>query len=97
MLIQQEDLRDRVIRLVGSKQLNATTKALDEAGERVSRYLLAQLVVNVAFGIPAGIALYFLGAPNPILWGMLAVILRYVPYLGIWIAAVYAGGGPLCD
>lgn len=88
MLLQKEDLRDRIIRLVGSRQLNLTTKALDEAGERVSRYLVSQLVVNVAFGIPAGIALYFLGVPNPILWGVLAALLRYVPYLGIWIAAV---------
>jgi hypothetical protein len=61
---------------------------LDEAGQRVSRYLLAQLVVNVAFGIPAGIALYFLGVPNPILWGVLAALFRYIPYLGIWIAAI---------
>jgi predicted PurR-regulated permease PerM len=88
MLLQQEDLRDRIIRLVGWRQLNVTTKALDEAGQRVSRYLLAQLVVNVAFGIPAGVALYFLGAPNPILWGVLAALLRYIPYLGIWIAAI---------
>ena len=88
MLAQQEDLRDRVIRLVGWRQLNVTTKALDEAGERVSRYLLAQLFVNVAFGIPAGVALYFLGVPNPILWGVLATLLRYIPYLGIWVAAI---------
>jgi predicted PurR-regulated permease PerM len=88
MLLQQEDLRDRVIRLVGWRQLNLTTKALDEAGQRVSRYLVAQLVVNVAFGIPAGVALYFLGVPNPILWGLLAALLRYIPYLGIWIAAI---------
>ncbi|HXT10754.1 MAG TPA: AI-2E family transporter [Candidatus Angelobacter sp.] len=88
MLLEKEDLRDRVIRLVGWRQLNVTTKALDEAGQRVSRYLVAQLIVNVAFGIPAGIALYFLGVPNPILWGVLAALLRYIPYLGIWIAAV---------
>jgi predicted PurR-regulated permease PerM len=88
MLLQQEDLRDRVIRLVGWRQLNTTTKALDEAGQRVSRYLLAQLVVNVAFGIPAAVGLYFLGVPNPILWGALAALLRYIPYLGIWIAAL---------
>ncbi len=88
MLLQQEDLRDRVIRLVGWRQLNVTTKALDEAGQRVSRYLVAQLVVNVAFGIPAGVALYFLGVPNPILWGAIAALLRYIPYLGIWIAAI---------
>jgi predicted PurR-regulated permease PerM len=88
MLLQEEDLRDRVIRLAGSGRLNVTTKALDEAGERVSRYLLAQLIVNVCFGIPAGVALYFLGVPNPLLWGMLAALFRYIPYLGIWIAAV---------
>ena len=88
MLLQREDLRDRIIRLMGARQLNVTTKALDEAGERVSRYLIAQLIVNVAFGIPAGVACYFLGVPNPVLWGMLAALLRYVPYLGIWIAAV---------
>jgi predicted PurR-regulated permease PerM len=87
MLVQQEDLRDRVIRLVGWRQLNVTTKALDEAGQRVSSYLVAQLLVNVAFGIPAGVTLYFLGAPNPILWGVLAALLRYIPYLGIWVAA----------
>lgn len=87
MLLQQEDLRDRVIRLVGWRQLNLTTKALDEAGQRVSRYLLAQLVVNAAFGVPAGIALYFLGVPNPVLWGVLAALLRYIPYLGIWVAS----------
>jgi hypothetical protein len=88
MLLQQEDLRDRVIRLVGWRQLNLTTKALDEAGQRVSRYLLAQLVVNAAFGILAGVALYFLGVPNPILWAVFAALLRYIPYLGIWIAAI---------
>jgi hypothetical protein len=88
MLLQQEDLRDRVIRLVGWRQLNVTTKALDEAGQRMSRYLLAQLVVNGAYGILATIALYFLGVPNPILWGVLAALLRYIPYLGIWIAAL---------
>jgi len=87
MLVQQDDLRDRVIRLVGWRQLNVTTRALDEAGQRVSRYLVAQLLVNVAFGIPAGVALYFLGVPNPILWGVLAALLRYIPYLGIWVAA----------
>jgi predicted PurR-regulated permease PerM len=88
MLLQREDLRDRVIRLAGWRRLNVTTKALDEAGQRVSRYLLAQLVVNAAYGVPAGVALYFLGVPNPILWGVLAALFRYIPYLGIWIAAV---------
>lgn len=88
MLLEQEDLRNRIIRLAGAGQLNVTTKALDETSERVSRYLLAQLIVNVSYGTMAGVALYFLGAPNPVLWGMLAALIRYVPYLGIWIAAV---------
>lgn len=88
MLLQQQDLRDRIIRLAGAGRLNVTTKALDEAGERVSRYLLAQLIVNVVYGLAAGVAVYFLGVPNPLLWGMLAALLRYIPYLGIWIAAV---------
>lgn len=88
MLLEQEDLRNRIIRLAGAGQLNVTTKALDETSERVSRYLLAQLIVNVSYGAMAGVALYFLGAPNPVLWGMLAALIRYVPYLGIWIAAM---------
>src|SRR5581483_4205683 len=87
MLMEREDLRDRFIRLMGSRQMNVTTRALDEAAGRVSSYLRAQLLLNVSFGIPAGIALYFLDVPNPMLWGLLAAVLRYIPYLGIWIAA----------
>jgi predicted PurR-regulated permease PerM len=87
MLLQREDLRDRFIRLIGARQMNLTTKALDEAAQRVSRYLVAQLLVNIAFGIPAGLCLYFIGVPNPVLWGVLAALLRYIPYLGVWIAA----------
>ncbi len=87
MLFQHEDLRDRLIRLFGARQLNLTTKAFDEAGYRVSRYLLAQLALNTIFGVLAGIGLYFMRVPNPILWAVLAAVLRYVPYLGIWVAA----------
>ncbi|HSU53382.1 MAG TPA: AI-2E family transporter [Candidatus Dormibacteraeota bacterium] len=87
MLIQREDLRDRLIRLGGAGRLHVTTQALDDAAHRLSRYLLAQLVVNISFGVLAGIALYFVHVPNPFLWGMVAALLRYVPYLGIWIAA----------
>jgi hypothetical protein len=85
--LQREDLRDRFIRLFGPNRLNVTTRALDEASDRVSRYLLAQFVINVAFGVLAGVGLHFMHVPNPALWGVLAVLLRYVPYLGIWIAA----------
>src|SRR5207249_4851870 len=87
MLIQREDLRDRFIRLIGAGQVNVTTQALDEAAERVSRYLLALFVVNIAFGTLVGIGLHFIGVPNPLLWGIFAALLRYVPYLGVWIAA----------
>jgi predicted PurR-regulated permease PerM len=88
MLFQQEDLRDRLIRLVGAGRINATTKALDEAGARVSRYLVAQLIINSGYGLLVGIALSILGVPNPVLWGITAALFRYVPYLGIWIAAL---------
>jgi hypothetical protein len=87
MLIQREDLRDRLIRLVGAGQVQVTTQALDEAAQRLSRYLLAQLAVNVSFGTLAGAGLYFIGVPDPLLWGLVAMLLRYIPYLGIWVAA----------
>jgi predicted PurR-regulated permease PerM len=87
ILIQREDLRDRLIRVVGASQLHLTTQALDDAAGRVSRYLQAQLIINVVFGVAVGIGLYFMRVPNPALWGMVATLLRYIPYLGIWIAA----------
>ncbi|MGB8170723.1 MAG: AI-2E family transporter [Chthoniobacteraceae bacterium] len=89
MLLEREDLRDRVIHLVGRGRLQVTTQALDDAGQRVSRYLLAQLVVNVTYGIPIGLGLYFIGIPNAVLWGCLAAILRFVPYLGPFLAASF--------
>lgn len=87
MLIEREDLRDRLIRLGGAGRVNLTTKVLDDAAHRVSRYLLAQMVINMAFGVLAGCGLYLLRIPNPFLWAILAALLRYIPYLGIWIAA----------
>nr|UXE45815.1 hypothetical protein Hi04_10k_c5218_00028 [uncultured bacterium] len=87
MLIQREDLRDRLLRLAGESRVNVTTQVLEDAAHRVSRYLLAQLVVNVAYGVVIGIGLYFVGLPNPMLWAVLAALLRYIPYLGIWVAA----------
>jgi hypothetical protein len=89
MLIGREDLRDRLIHLVGRGRLHVTTQALDDAGSRVSRYLLAQLTVNVTYGIPIGIGLFFIGIPNAVLWGLLATILRFVPYIGPWLAAAF--------
>ncbi|PWL16318.1 AI-2E family transporter [Falsochrobactrum shanghaiense] len=88
MLLEREQLRDRFIRLVGYGDLHRTTEALQEAGRRVGQYLLMQLMVNIAYGIPLGIGLWLLGIPNALLWGMLAVVLRFVPYIGPVIAAV---------
>lgn len=89
MLLQREDLRNRLIRLIGQGRISATTQAMDDAGLRVSRYLLMQLVVNVSYGIPVAIGLYFIGVPNAILWGALSAVLRFIPYLGPWIAAAF--------
>lgn len=88
ILMQREDLRDRLIRLIGAGHLHVTTEALDDAATRVSRYLLAQFALNTTYGILIAIGLYYIGVPNPLLWGLLALLLRYVPYLGIWIAAI---------
>ena len=87
MLLAREDLRDRLIRLVSRGNINVTTQALDEASTRISRYLLMQLVVNVTYGIPIAIGLWLIGIPNAMLWGMMATILRFIPYIGPWIAA----------
>lgn len=89
MLIEREDLRDRVIHLIGRGRLRVTTQAIDEAAQRVSRYLVAQLIVNVTYGIPIGLGLWFIGIPNAFLWGFLAMLLRFVPYIGPWIAATF--------
>ena len=88
-LIQREDLRDRLIRLAGSTDLHRTTIAIDDAGQRLSRYLLAQTALNAAFGLTIGGGLALIGIPNPILWGILAAALRFVPYIGAFIAAAF--------
>ena len=87
MLIKRFDLRHRLFRLVGLGQINMMTQALDDAARRVSRYLLMQILVNAAFGVLFGLGLYFIGVPNPALWGAVAGILRIVPYLGTMVAA----------
>lgn len=86
MLLHRESMREKLIGLIGQRRINVTTQALDEASHRVSRYLFMQLVVNASFGIPFGIALYFIGIPNAMLWGLLATLLRFIPYAGVWIA-----------
>jgi predicted PurR-regulated permease PerM len=89
MLLQREDLRDRMIRLLAASDVARATEAMDDAARRISRYLLMQLVINVLYGIPVGVGLYFLGVPNPALWGLLATVLRFVPYVGPAIAALF--------
>ncbi|HLM42075.1 MAG TPA: AI-2E family transporter [Microvirga sp.] len=89
VLLEQEDLRDRFIKLAGAGDLQKSTQALNDAAGRVSRYLLMQLVVNLTYGVPIGLALYFIGVPNAVLWGLLAAVLRFVPYLGPFLAALF--------
>jgi predicted PurR-regulated permease PerM len=86
LLLNRENMRERLIVLIGPRQINVTTQALGEAAYRVSRYLYMQLVVNAGFGIPFATALYFIGIPNAMLWGLLGTLLRFIPYAGVWIA-----------
>ena len=88
MLSRREDMRNRLIRLAGDSRITATTKALDEAARRISHYLLMQGIVNGAFGLTIALGLLVIGVPYPLLWGFLGFALRYVPYIGPWIAAV---------
>jgi predicted PurR-regulated permease PerM len=87
-LMQREDLRDRFIRLFGSSDLQRTTRAMDDAGRRLSRYFLSQLAVNSCFGVVIGMGLWLIGVPSPAMWGVLAGMLRFVPYVGSLLAAV---------
>jgi predicted PurR-regulated permease PerM len=87
MLLGREDLRDRVLRLVGSSRLYMTTQALDDAARRVSRYLLMQLAVNAMYGALVGVGLLLIGVPHPLVWAVVATLLRFIPYVGTWIAA----------
>jgi predicted PurR-regulated permease PerM len=89
MLIQREDVRNRVIRLFGHGRLSVSTQAMDDAGTRISKYLIAQSGINAIYGIVVGVGLYFIGVPNAPLWGLLCALLRFIPYIGIWIGAAF--------
>jgi predicted PurR-regulated permease PerM len=82
MLVRREDLRDRIFRLAGRGRLSTTTQALDEATARVSRYLAWEFLVNTGYGVVVSIGLSLLGVPNPFIWGVLAGLLRFAPYVG---------------
>ena len=89
ILLQREDLRNRLIRLAGSHDLQRTTAALDDAAGRLSRLFLIQLLLNGTFGVVIGMGLWLIGIPSAILWGILAAVLRFVPYIGAAIAAAF--------
>jgi predicted PurR-regulated permease PerM len=86
ILLQREDLRDRMIRLFGARDLHRTTVAMDDAARRLSRYYLTQLALNAAFGVFIAIGLWAIGVPSPILWGIFTAVMRFVPYIGSFIA-----------
>lgn len=87
VLLDHGDLRDRLIRLMGGN-LHRSTDAIEEAGRRISKYLLMQLIVNVTYGIPIAAGLYFIGVPGWLLWGTLAALMRFIPYVGPMLAAI---------
>jgi hypothetical protein len=91
MLLERNTVRDRFIKLTGARDSARTTVALDEAAARLSSYFVSQLGVNTAVGVVIGSGLAMLGGPSPILWGVLAALLRFIPYIGVWIAALLAG------
>jgi len=89
MLLEREDLRDRFIRLLGANDLHRTTEMLEDAGSRVANYLIIQLLVNVIYAVPIGLGLWAIGVPNPILWALLTLVLRFVPYVGSALSAAF--------
>ena len=89
ILLQREDVRDRLIRLLGARDLQRTTTALDDAAERLSRYFLVQGAINASFGVIIGMGLWWIGVPNPALWGVVAAMLRFLPYIGAPLAAAF--------
>jgi predicted PurR-regulated permease PerM len=89
ILLQREDLRNRFIKLAGSHDLQKTTAALDDGGRRLSRLFLFQLGLNALFGLVIGLGLWIIGVPNPVLWGILGGVLRFVPYVGAVISAIF--------
>ena len=91
-LFQREDLRNRFIRLAGSNDIERTTAALDDAAHRLGRLFATQLVLNAIFGVVIGLGLAVIGVPSAPLWGLLAMILRFIPYIGAMLAAAL----PLC-
>jgi predicted PurR-regulated permease PerM len=91
VLLDRRDLRDRLLRLLGGN-IHRSTTAIEEAGARISKYLLMQLLVNVSYAIPMTMGLWFIGVPGAVLWGALAALMRFIPYIGPLISAVFPIG-----
>ena len=89
MLFKREDLRDRMISLIGQGSLTSTTRALDEGTLRISRYLIIQLMLNTGFGFLFGLGLAIIGVPYALLWGFLAAVLRFIPFVGTWLGGAF--------
>jgi predicted PurR-regulated permease PerM len=87
ILLQREDLRDRAIRLLGASDMQRTTSAMNDAAERLSKYFVSQVLINSAYGVFIALGLWLVGVPSPIVWGILAMLMRFVPYVGPFIAA----------
>jgi predicted PurR-regulated permease PerM len=90
VLLEHEAVRDRFIRIAGGADIRATTLALNDAGQRLSRFFVSQFLVNLGVGIAVAMGLIIVGLPHALLWGALAAALRFVPYVGVWIAALFA-------
>lgn len=90
VLLEHETLRDRFIRIAGGTDIRRTTQALNDAGERLSRFFVSQFAVNLGVGGAVAVGLAILGLPHALLWSALATVLRFVPYVGVWIAALFA-------
>jgi predicted PurR-regulated permease PerM len=89
ILLQYRDLRDRAVRLMGTAEIGRSTQAFNEAGDDLADFLLLQSILNASFGIFVGIALWVIGVPGPVLWGTFAAIMRFVPYVGSFLAAAF--------
>jgi len=90
VLLEHDALRDRLIRIAGGTDIRASTAALSDAGERLSRFFVSQFAVNLGVGIALWLGLYLVGLPHALVWGAMAALLRFVPYVGIWIAALFS-------
>jgi predicted PurR-regulated permease PerM len=89
LLLERQRFRVRFLRLIGHSRIATTTLAVDEAGSRLSGFLLGQLMVNTGFAILLGIGLFLIGIPNAFLWAVLTLVLRFLPYVGLWISAFF--------